>query len=63
MDVTIAPSAAREYGDLPPTMQLRMIGIFERLKDFPAVSGARPLRGKLAGRYRTTRRLPGAISG
>lgn len=52
MNVTITPSAGREFDDLPPTIQLRMIGIFERLKNFPAVSGAKPLRGKLAGRYR-----------
>jgi len=52
MNVTIIPSAAKEFDELPPTIQLRMIGIFERLKNFPAVSGAKPLRGKLAGRYR-----------
>jgi mRNA-degrading endonuclease RelE of RelBE toxin-antitoxin system len=52
MDVTITPTAAKEFDGLPATMQTRMIGVFERLKDFPAVSGAKPLRGKLAGRYR-----------
>jgi mRNA-degrading endonuclease RelE of RelBE toxin-antitoxin system len=52
MVVTITPSAAGEFDDLPPTMQLRMTAVFERLKNFPAVSGAKPLRGKLAGRYR-----------
>ena len=52
MNVTITTSAAREFDDLPPTIQNRMIRVFERLKGFPAVSGAKPLRGKLAGRYR-----------
>lgn len=37
---------------VPPTMQRRMIGVFERLRSFPDVSGAKPLRGKLAGRFR-----------
>ena len=52
MDVTIMPAAGEEFDALPPTMQRRMIGLFERLRDFPSVSGAKPLRGKLAGRFR-----------
>jgi len=52
MDVTITPAAAREFDQLPPTIQGRMIRVFERLKNFPAVSGAKPLRGELAGRFR-----------
>jgi mRNA-degrading endonuclease RelE of RelBE toxin-antitoxin system len=52
MEVTITPSAAREFDELPPTIQGRMIGMFERLKNYPAVSGVKPLRGKLAGRFR-----------
>jgi mRNA interferase RelE/StbE len=52
MNVTITPSAAREFDRLPPTIQGRMIRVFERLKNFPVVSGAKPLRGELAGRYR-----------
>ena len=52
MDVTITPAAGREFDQLPPTIQGRMIRVFERLRNFPAVSGARPLRGRLAGRFR-----------
>jgi len=52
MTVTLTPAAAREFDELPLTIQARMVGVFERLRDFPAVSGAKPLRGKLAGRYR-----------
>jgi mRNA-degrading endonuclease RelE of RelBE toxin-antitoxin system len=52
MDVTITPTASREFDQLPPTIQGRMIRVFERLRNFPAVSGAKPLRGKLAGRFR-----------
>ncbi|MBI3835861.1 MAG: type II toxin-antitoxin system RelE/ParE family toxin [Planctomycetes bacterium] len=52
MNVTLTPAAAREFDALPLTIQARMIRVFERLRDFPAVSGAKPLRRKLAGRYR-----------
>ena len=52
MNVTITPSVAKEFDDLPPTIQARVIAVFERLKSYPAVSGVKPLRGKLAGRYR-----------
>ena len=52
MDLTITPAAAREFDQLPPTIQGRMIRVFERLKNFPVVSGAKPLRGELAGRFR-----------
>ena len=52
MNVTMTPSAAKEFDGLPPTIQNRMILMLERLKNFPVVSGAKPLRGELAGRYR-----------
>ena len=52
MEVTITRSAAREFDELPPTIQGRIIGIFERLKNYPGVSGVKPLRGNLAGRFR-----------
>ena len=52
MDVTITPSAAREFDRLPLTIQGRMIRVFERLRDYPAVSGVKPLTGELAGRFR-----------
>ena len=50
--VTITPAAARQLDSLPRTIQARMIGLFERLRRWPAVSGAKPLRGDLAGHYR-----------
>jgi mRNA-degrading endonuclease RelE of RelBE toxin-antitoxin system len=37
---------------LPRTVQARMVAIFRRLRAWPAVSGAKPLRGSLAGHYR-----------
>lgn len=33
-------------------IKTRMLGLFERLKSWPAASGAKALRGKLAGRFR-----------
>jgi mRNA-degrading endonuclease RelE of RelBE toxin-antitoxin system len=37
---------------LPLTIRVRVQGIFERLTNWPNVSGARSLRGDLAGQYR-----------
>jgi len=52
MEVTVTPSAAREFDRLPMTIQGRMIRVFERLRDYPAVSGVKALTGELAGRFR-----------
>ena len=48
----ITPEAQQEFRDLPLRIQARVANIFERLNDWPEVSGAKPLRGQLAGRYR-----------
>ena len=37
---------------LPLPIKIRVLRLVERLKDWPAVSGAKPLRGSLAGHYR-----------
>jgi mRNA-degrading endonuclease RelE of RelBE toxin-antitoxin system len=37
---------------LPLTIRIRVLRLVERLKQWPAVSGAKPLRGNLAGHYR-----------
>ena len=50
--VSIAPDAARQIQALPIPIQVRLLRIVERLQHWPAVSGAKPLRGDLAGRYR-----------
>lgn len=52
MTVVLAREAQEEFLKLPRLVQARMNGIFERLKRWPDVSGAKPLRGKLAGQYR-----------
>jgi len=48
----MTPDAAGEFEELPMPIQRRMLGLFQRLHRFPNVSGAKPLRGELAGRYR-----------
>ncbi|HVA47378.1 MAG TPA: hypothetical protein VNH11_13495 [Pirellulales bacterium] len=39
-------------GDLPKPIKSRMVELLARLADWPDVSGAKPLRGNLAGHYR-----------
>lgn len=42
----------KQFTDLPQSMQSRFYKLFERLKAWPEVSGAKPLSGNLAGHYR-----------
>jgi len=51
-DVILEPEAARQLDALPLTIKARMGGIIARLERWPEVSGAKPLRGNLAGKYR-----------
>ena len=51
-DVLITPEAQRQFGRLPRVIQGRVLKIFVRLKNWPDVSGAKPLSGGLAGHYR-----------
>jgi mRNA-degrading endonuclease RelE of RelBE toxin-antitoxin system len=48
----ILAEAQKEFYRLPRAIQTRIASIFERLHDWPKVSGAKPLRGSLAGHYR-----------
>ena len=50
--VTVTPEALREIGRLPRPIQQRILAIVVRLERWPAVGGAKPLRGKLAGHHR-----------
>lgn len=50
--VTVTPDAAGEIDRLPRSIQQRILDVLIRLHQWPAVSGARPLRGKLAGHFR-----------
>ena len=51
-DVRIEPQAARQLDKLPTRIKVRMLKLLERLENWPDVSGAKPLRGELAGKYR-----------
>jgi mRNA interferase RelE/StbE len=50
--VTLEAPANEQFLRLPPRIKNRVRGILERLQNWPAVSGAKPMRGGLAGRYR-----------
>lgn len=50
--VIVTPAAQREINDLPLPIRTLVGKIIERLKQWPEVSGAKPLRGNLAGHYR-----------
>jgi len=53
MAVVVLTTESREqFTALPRTMQARVTRLLERLEQWPAVSGAKPLRGDLAGSYR-----------
>jgi mRNA-degrading endonuclease RelE of RelBE toxin-antitoxin system len=50
--VTVSPEAAAQFAALPRPIQTRVLHLFDRLREWPRVSGAKPLRGSLAGTYR-----------
>jgi mRNA-degrading endonuclease RelE of RelBE toxin-antitoxin system len=50
--VTMTPAAQRGFAALPRAIQIRVLAVLERLERWPDVSGAKPLRGDLAGHYR-----------
>jgi len=51
-EVTLTPEAAKQFDSLPRPIQARMVRLQGRLERWPNVSGARPLSGELAGRWR-----------
>jgi mRNA-degrading endonuclease RelE of RelBE toxin-antitoxin system len=50
--VKLTAEAAEGLEDLPLVIHARVLALLERLEHWPAVSGAKPLTGNLAGRYR-----------
>jgi mRNA interferase RelE/StbE len=52
MEVKLTREAREQFDDLPLSVKGRVASVFARLVNYPAVSGAKPLRGDLAGRYR-----------
>jgi mRNA-degrading endonuclease RelE of RelBE toxin-antitoxin system len=51
-DVFYEAAAREQFERLPARIKVRVFGIVERLALWPEVSGAKPLRGELTGRYR-----------
>jgi mRNA interferase RelE/StbE len=50
--VKATSAALKQLAKLPPTIRERIGKLFQRLQAWPAVSGAKPLSGDLAGWYR-----------
>jgi len=50
--VTVTTAALEQMDELPSGILARVEKLLKRLRKWPAVSGAKPLRGRLAGRYR-----------
>lgn len=50
--VIMTPEAFEQAERLPKTIRTRVLQLVERLKQWPEVSGAKPLTGELAGCYR-----------
>lgn len=50
--VLLTAEAQAQLRKLPEVIEARVRDIFVRLEKWPAVSGAKPLRGALAGHYR-----------
>ena len=50
--VSLTLSARQEFDELPIAIRGRVAKVLERLENWPNVSGAKPLRAGLAGRYR-----------
>ncbi|HQU43363.1 MAG TPA: type II toxin-antitoxin system RelE/ParE family toxin [Pirellulales bacterium] len=48
----VTPEALAQADELPAKIVARMERIFDRLRRWPDVSGAKPLRGALAGPWR-----------
>jgi mRNA interferase RelE/StbE len=52
VEVVLTEPAERQLHELPSVIVDRMARLFDRLTNWPNVSGARPLSGDLAGRWR-----------
>ena len=50
--VTLTPAAAEQLEAVNNPMHRRILRLLVRLERWPDVSGAKPLAGELAGRYR-----------
>ena len=51
-NVLLSPEVQRQVDRLPKVIRVRVWQLIRRLRQWPEISGAKPLRGNLAGRYR-----------
>jgi mRNA-degrading endonuclease RelE of RelBE toxin-antitoxin system len=51
-NVSVMPAAAKEFAALPRPIQSKIVLLFDRLRNWPDVSGVKPLSGPLTGKYR-----------
>jgi mRNA-degrading endonuclease RelE of RelBE toxin-antitoxin system len=51
-EVDLSPEAAAQLEELPKKIHARVVGLLERLRQWPDVSGAKAPSGELAGSYR-----------
>jgi mRNA-degrading endonuclease RelE of RelBE toxin-antitoxin system len=52
VEVRLTADAMEDYAALPRVIQTRVLKVVDRLEQWPNVSGAKPLRGRWAGRFR-----------
>jgi mRNA-degrading endonuclease RelE of RelBE toxin-antitoxin system len=50
--VELTDPAAKDVDRLPKDIRLRLLSVVKRLEKWPDVSGAKPLRGNLIGKFR-----------
>jgi mRNA-degrading endonuclease RelE of RelBE toxin-antitoxin system len=50
--VITSSEALKQLDSLPPEIVARMVKPYERLENWPKISGAKPLAGSLAGHWR-----------
>lgn len=52
VNVLVSPEVQRQIDRLPKVIRARVWQLIRRLRQWPEISGAKPLRGNLTGRYR-----------
>lgn len=52
MRVVLLLDAQRDFDALPVVIRDRVLSVFERLREWPSISGAKPLRKEWRGHHR-----------
>ena len=50
--VVVTGEASEQIASLPRTIRVRVLRLLVRFEEWPSVSGFKPLRGDLAGKFR-----------